>query len=117
MDYEYIGIEKTENGYKLIQVICKNADKGTEEKVIESVDLSNSDVFLKVFVIPSSTADEFPSCNFSYSLDGKEFKQFGNTFTAKPGKWVGAKVGIFSSAPINSTDTGYTDFDWFRFSN
>lgn len=117
LDYSYIGIEKTESGYKLLQVICKDAEKGTEETVIENVDVSNPDVFLKVSVIPSSSADEFPSCSFSYSADGNEFKTLGNEFTAKPGKWVGAKVGIFSAAPMNVAESGYTDFDWFRFIN
>lgn len=117
LDYSYIGIEKTENGYKISQVICKNADKGTEEKVIGNVDLTDPDVILKVSVIHSSPADEFPLCSFSYNLDGNEFKTLGNKFTAKPGKWVGAKVGIFSAAPMNVFESGYTDFDWFRFSD
>jgi beta-xylosidase len=116
LDYSYIEIEKTESGYKLLQVICKNANKGTEEKIIESIEQTDSDVFFKVSVIPSSLVGEFPSCSFSYSLNGKEFKSLGNKFTAKPGKWVGAKIGIFSVMTVKVSESGYTDFDWFRFS-
>lgn len=117
LDYSYIGIKKTESGYQLSQVICKNADNGKQEEVIEYVDMTEPDVFFKVTVIPSSPADEFPSCSFSYSMDGNEFKILGNEFTAKPGKWVGAKVGIFSASPMNVSKSGYTDFDWFRFTD
>lgn len=53
-------------------------------------------------------------CTFAYSSDGKAFQELPETFLATPGKWVGAKMGLFclGTAPIN--DVGFVDLDWFR---
>jgi hypothetical protein len=53
-------------------------------------------------------------CQFSYSNDGEEFEPIGQPFVAKPGRWIGAKVGLFCIAPQESNSQGYADFDWFR---
>ena len=40
-----------------------------------------------------------------------------NNFTAhlgSPGKWVGAKIGMFMSRTKITNDAGFTDIDWFR---
>ena len=52
-------------------------------------------------------------CHFHYSLDGKKFQPAGESFTARQGKWIGAKVGLFSTAPFGK-DSGWVDADWFR---
>ncbi len=49
-------------------------------------------------------------CEFSYSTDGKRFEPLGESFAAKPGVWIGAKVGLFAVGA-----SGYADYDWFRF--
>lgn len=53
-------------------------------------------------------------CTFAYCVDGKTFRDLSETFQATPGKWVGAKVGLFclGSTPVN--DGGFVDVDWFR---
>ena len=53
-------------------------------------------------------------CSFSYSLDGKSFSPIGETFTAREGLWIGAKVGLYCTRPKVSNDSGYADIDWFR---
>ena len=53
-------------------------------------------------------------CTFSYSTDGTNFKQIGDSFAAKKGKWIGAKVGIFAVRKGKTYESGYADFDWFR---
>ena len=53
-------------------------------------------------------------CRFAYSVDGKSFLPLGDVFVAKPGHWVGAKVGVFSTTPAVTAGTGYAEFDWFR---
>ena len=53
-------------------------------------------------------------CTFFYSTDGKKFKQLGETFTAAPGKWIGAKVGMFCTrAKLVTNDGGWMDADDF----
>jgi len=54
--------------------------------------------YLRVEVTPHAI------CRFSTSTDGKHFTRAGPPFAARPGKWIGAKVGLF----------GRADFDWFR---
>jgi hypothetical protein len=39
----------------------------------------------------------------------------GNDFTAQPGVWIGAKVGLFCINPNINKRNGFADFDWFRF--
>ena len=52
-------------------------------------------------------------CYFSYSLDGRKYTSAGVPFTARQGKWIGAKVGLFSTAPYGK-ERGWVDADWFR---
>ena len=61
------------------------------------------------------TDDLLVLCQFSYSLDGKKFRPLGETFQAREGKWIGAKVGMFCTRPaIRANDGGWADVDWFR---
>ncbi|MBC7934738.1 MAG: hypothetical protein H7Y86_05175 [Rhizobacter sp.] len=53
-------------------------------------------------------------CNFSYSEDGINYKTIDVPFTAKPGKWIGAKAGLFCTGAPGIRNGGYADFDWFR---
>jgi len=118
LDYAYIAIEKTENGFKVSQIICKNADRENEEESIASIDYAVNKIFLKVDVKQGNDAAVIPKviCSFSFSSNGIEYKSLGKEFIAKEGKWVGAKVGVFCSASIGTANTGSSDFDWFRFS-
>jgi hypothetical protein len=47
-------------------------------------------------------------------MDGINFSQIGEQFIARPGKWIGAKVGIFAVRNGTARESGYADFDWFR---
>lgn len=117
LDYSYIGIEKDSSGYKIYQAICLNADKNNIEKILEAVKIDLPNVYLRVDIYPQNENDIIPKviCNFSFSEDGKIFKKIGQEFTAKEGKWIGAKIGLFSLAKTNVDKFGFTDFDWFRF--
>jgi hypothetical protein len=53
-------------------------------------------------------------CRFSYSTDGETFIDAGQEFVAEPGRWIGAKPGIFCTRETTINDSGYADFDWFR---
>ena len=51
-------------------------------------------------------------CRFSYSTDGRRWHDAGSAFTARQGKWIGAKTGMFSIAPA-TVDRGWMDIDEF----
>ena len=51
-------------------------------------------------------------CQFAYSLDGSHFSLAGETFHAVPGRWVGAKVGLFAAS--SGAAGGRADFAWFN---
>lgn len=52
-------------------------------------------------------------CTFAYSLDGEEYTTVGNSFMARQGKWIGAKLGVFG-VTLNERNRGWADVDWFR---
>jgi beta-xylosidase len=107
-DYAYIDVRQ-ENGILYIsQSICLNADKKSPELQSNAIKLTSKQFLLRVKV----TSDAV--CNFSYSENGDEFKPIGKPFTAKPGRWIGAKVGLFCVRKGKTNDAGYSDIDWFR---
>lgn len=120
MDYATIGIENEENGLVLTQNSCLKADKGATETNHATIDLKQSTVYLKVDIKQSRNKNKegilqpTGTCTFSYSLDGKKFMSFGESFKAREGLWIGAKVGLYCIRPKAINDSGYTDVDWFR---
>ena len=110
LDYAYIAVSKKQDGNYISLAVCNNADKGKQETEIESKKINSNTLYLKVAV------SEAGICRFSYSEDGTAFTSFNQSFTAKPGKWVGAKIGIFSIGMAKTNDAGFSEIDWFRFS-
>ncbi len=107
-DYATLSIENTANGLVLKQIKCLKAHKGSPEEVNESVNLSNNEIYLRVQV------SEGGKCMFYYSLDDKIYISIGGEFNAKPGRWIGAKIGYVCQRPKKSNDGGYADVDWIR---
>ena len=107
LDYGVIAMEKTADGFKLSQAECLKADKGKAEVENASVMLPDSTAYLRVKMAEGV-------CAFSYSTDGKKYKALGKPFTAREGKWIGAKIGAFCTRPKMSNDGGRADIDWFR---
>jgi beta-xylosidase len=108
LDYAYLSVRKRTDGLYASQVICKGADQQNVEKETAAVRLSNNNLYLRVSV------SEDALCRFSYSVDGRSFSQLGESFKARQGKWIGAKVGIFAVGSADVNELGYADFDWFR---
>ena len=107
-DYSYLAVEKTSTGVRIVRVICLDALKGAAEKEVVE-ELKSRLVYLKVSVVGEAI------CNFSYSSGGKRFQSVGDIFVAKPGMWIGAKVGLFALAPHGAETHGYAEYEWFRF--
>lgn len=119
-DYSWIGVEKQEEKFLLKQAVCKDAEQGNLEQVSTLAVLEPSrkfeaglfpnyerEIYIRVHV------DKGAYCRFSYSLDGKKFTEAGTLFKARQGKWIGAKVGMFSVTP-HGKERGWLDVDWFR---
>jgi beta-xylosidase len=108
-DYAYLSISKDNQGYKLNTVVCKNAMDGTTEDVTDEKRIKSAEVYLRIKVSAPNAMSVF-----SYSEDGLNFTPIGKEFTAKPDKWIGAKVGLFCISNPDVRMGGYADFDWFR---
>jgi beta-xylosidase len=106
--YAFLSLLKKPDGIYLTQNICLQADKGNaeKEKIIER--LNANIIYLKVKVYKNAV------CNFSYSEDGINYKEVSESFIAQPGRWIGAKIGIFCTRITQTNDSGFADFDWFR---
>jgi beta-xylosidase len=109
LDVANICVLKREDGNYISFGSCENADKGNVETIDDIEKLKNvEDIYFRVKVLNKA------QCEFSYSTDGKIFKTIEKKFTAKPGKWVGARVGLFATSIKKINDNGYADVDWFR---
>ena len=119
-DYSWIGVEKQGEKFLLKQAVCKDAEQGNLEQVSTLAVLEPSrkfeaglfpnyerEIYIRVHV------DKGAYCRFSYSLDGKKFTEAGTLFKARQGKWIGAKVGMFS-VTHHGKERGWVDVDWFH---
>ncbi|HSK70865.1 MAG TPA: glycoside hydrolase 43 family protein [Pyrinomonadaceae bacterium] len=109
LDYSYLGVTNKNGKLYISQATVKDADKGNQETETAPVELKNKEFYLRVRVA------EDAMCGFSFSTDGKNFTPVGNSFKAREGKWIGAKVGLFFTRPGKFNDAGTADIDWFRF--
>lgn len=108
-DYSYLGLSRAQDGLRLTQVICLDAARGGQERVAAETPLKSDSLYLRVKVMSPDAR-----CRFSFSLDGTQFTDIGEEFPARPGGWIGAKVGLFSVSEPTARGGGYADFDWFR---
>lgn len=122
-DYSYLSVRKAGDKFILQQAVCKDAEQQNPEQVKELAsfpveylkmpDVADNEwktVYLRVKVTKGAV------CTFAYSLNGKKYTTVGDAFTARQGKWIGAKVGLFCVTP-NDGNRGWADVDWFRMTN
>ena len=107
-DYAYAAVTKSAAGLEVSQTICLGADRGGTERESAAATVPEGPVYLRVQVAENAL------CRFSYSTGGTNFMPLGEGFAAKPGRWIGAKVGLFAVRTGPSPEAGYADFDWFR---
>ncbi len=130
-DYAWIGLQNGASGPQLVRVDRQGADKFQPERVEVALAKAPAAVWLRISAEPIVVADPPPDFSpywpsmlrsrharvtFSYSLDGKAFTNVGSPFVSRPGRWVGAQVGLFAQAPSGTpsntaTRIGWTDFD------
>lgn len=123
-DYCSLGLAKQGDNFVLRQEICLDAEHGAAPRVIDIATINPTrvytaglqpnrecDIRLRVRV------DAGGRCTFSYSTDGRHFKTAGETFLAVAGKWIGAKIGFYSTVPADTADRGWIDIKDFTVSD
>ncbi len=117
-NYNHLSVVKTCLGYELSQMQSVDANSGTTEKKKAGIVLSKSSkgIHLRVEIFSSNPSEIIPEVygQFSYSLDGKSFEQFGEQFLIKEAHWVGAKLGLFASS--DADEPGEASYEYFRIS-
>ncbi|QCK13289.1 glycoside hydrolase family 43 protein [Mangrovivirga cuniculi] len=108
-DYAHLNLTSKSDGVYLSYGERQNARTGGEEITKNITKLNTDEIYLRVTVIDGG------KCQFSYSKNGKKFIDIDEVFTARPGRWIGAKVGLFAIRNQRINDSGYADFEWFRF--
>ncbi len=108
-DYSSLAIERVGGKFLLVRVTGLKADKGgaVEERPLQLID--SGFLYLRI------TVSDNGHCTFSYSNDGKLFTIAGSPFTAAPGKWVGARIGMACTRKKLTNDAGWAYIDWVRF--
>jgi beta-xylosidase len=107
-DYAFISLVNKNDGVYLTYNQCKEADKGNAESEEIIAKVAATILYLRITVNANAV------CHFWYSEDGNEYKKISTSFVAKPGRWVGARFGMFCTRLNTTNDAGYADIDWCR---
>ncbi len=136
-DYAFVGLENAPSGIRLVEAERQDAAGTGAERTVVGPVVPEGEIYLRARFRPVTVRQSPPNfpnywpsmlrsseaeITFSYSDDGLHFVQLGSSFTAVPGRWVGAQVGIFAQAPSGSpafvsTRVGHADFDAFKGAN
>ncbi|TCZ73433.1 glycoside hydrolase family 43 protein [Flaviaesturariibacter aridisoli] len=106
--YAGLALQRDSIGLRLLGLHCPDADKGGAEQSTVLATGLPANVYLRVTVAAGAR------CRFSWSTDGTHFTEWPQLFVAQPGRWKGAKLGLFCVRPSSTNDAGYLDVDWFR---
>ena len=107
-EWAFLAYTKTEKGLELGMYTGSYFQGEDKTEKIESIPAEKNSCYLRVQV------NDKKKCTFTYSFNGVEYKTLGKEFTASPGVWIGAKVGLFNINPNIKESKGYADFEWFR---
>ena len=109
-DYALLCVRKQNQKWVIEQVVCYNAEDGNLETMVETKQLSEqtSPVHLKVDVNIEAV------CHFSFKQKDQHFIEIGPAFKAVPGRWIGAKVGVFCQQLKKNTQPGFVDYYIFK---
>lgn len=106
-DYAGLTLQKNGDSIFLVMVNCNKADKGQAEKQLVIAKLNTAAIYLRCKVGENAVVQ------FSYSIDGIKFTNAGDPFTAKPGRWIGARLALFCQRYNTTNDSGHADIDNF----
>ena len=108
-DYATLALERRGTDLFLSQSVGKAASTGAHDREVAALRAPSPSLFLRVRVLAGGRTE------FSFSQDGAAFVAMGEAFQAQPGRWVGAKLGLFALRGAGQgREAGYLDVDWFR---
>ena len=133
--YAGLRLTDTEEGARLDYIACPRASRGGSETARELAvlpyryeplphdresknvprvhysDIPEVVVWVELDVRAKAVEGNVPNavCRFSYSLDGKRFTSVDETFTARPGTWIGAQFGFWCNRFSPKNDSGWLD--------
>ena len=130
LDYSALVVKRVGKTFQLVQMTCKDADKGkqqtetvlatlkpTAEDKIDYKPGIHEDIYLRLKVSNAEAGAAHggkPMVQFAYSLNGKKFQNCGEPFQMRQGKWIGAKFGFVSAETNQKADRGWVDANWIR---
>lgn len=108
--FALVGVRKAENG--TMQVVMCDRGEGVTEKIVEAVDYTENEIFLKVHFDFEESVDKV---YFFYSSDGQDWKQIGKghklIYTLE--HFMGCRIGLYCYATREIG--GYADFEYFKY--
>lgn len=114
-DYVRLGLLKKGDAFVLQYAVNQDADNGGKEMVKDIAELKPTRVYaaglmpnLECDVWLRVTVKRDGKCVLSYSTDGRKYTDVGR-FTARVGKWIGAKLGFYSVTPGGVSERGWID--------
>ena len=116
-DSAYVAVERNARGFAIVRSVGRDVDTGGADADVR--DPSGSEAVLPVG-IATLRATFTAGGRVRFRVDPGEAKSVDASpeFVARPGVWVGARVGLFAFAPgdpnVRGPARGYADVDWFR---
>ncbi|WP_067811641.1 glycoside hydrolase family 43 protein [Actinomadura kijaniata] len=105
--YAWIGLEQTGGGPVLVHRVASREDDRERDAAPPVPVPPGTEVRLMARVTEGARV--------AFLADtGDGWRLLGGTFTATPGRWVGASLGIFAAAPGDARPAGRADFGAFR---
>ena len=105
--YSTIEMEHRDGRVVLRRRSCANAERGSEKLEETPEVILPQAAFTPVFF--RVQWEKGGMCHFFYSLDGKEYNEFGPGFQARGGRWIGAKIGFFAVSDVRQSGGGYVE--------
>ena len=119
-DYSALVVLRQGDSFLLQRHTCMGADEGQSETQQTLVTLQPTDrdtipyspaIYIDMYLRMTIKDGQ---CRYSYSLDGKRFKEAGDPFKMRQGKWIGAKFGFVAECKDRKANRGWLDVDWIR---
>ena len=129
-NYQALVVKRVGKEFQLLLFTCQDADRGkpqqeeliatlkpTAEDKIDYKPGIHEDIYLRLKVTNAEAGVAHggkPMVSFAWSQNGKKFKDCGQQYTMKQGKWIGAKFGFIAVETNPKVDRGWVDADWIR---